>query len=334
VKKIELLILMVMLVIGNAFPCNVPVFRYALERWHPELFQITLLYKDSLSLEERNAAANIEKYCMPGSLDTGNATITTDIQKINAEMNYINISSDLTQYQKTVFGKYISEPLPIIIVNFSPESGIRQPLWTGSIHNREITSVFHSPIRTEISEALLKGITAVWVLVECGDKNKDEKAMNILKTELQKSENNIVLPTLTSQDSTEYIGSGPELKVAFQIRRLSRNNVAEKATLDMLEMTEFKLKEMRNQPIAFPVFARGRVLYAVVGDGINHKMISQTNAYLTGPCACTVKAQNPGQDLLMENNWEKSLGKHYVKEVRAPEKLFGLGQFQKSKKSQ
>ncbi len=65
------------------------------------------------------------------------------------------------------------------------------------------------------------------------------------------------------------------------------------------------LKDFKNEPMAFPVFGRGRVLYALIGKGINAGTIEQACRDLTGPCTCQVKDQNPGTDLLMAVNWEK-----------------------------
>jgi hypothetical protein len=58
-----------------------------------------------------------------------------------------------------------------------------------------------------------------------------------------------------------------------------------------------------SQPMAFPVFGRGRALYALVGKGIAPDVIEEACVFLTGGCQCTVKAQNPGVDLIMNVDW-------------------------------
>jgi hypothetical protein len=57
--------------------------------------------------------------------------------------------------------------------------------------------------------------------------------------------------------------------------------------------------------MAIPVFGRGRALYALVGKGIAADVIEEACVFLTGGCQCTVKAQNPGVDLIMNVDWDK-----------------------------
>ena len=37
------------------YACSVPVFRYALERWQPDMFQALVLYKGELSEEQKKS---------------------------------------------------------------------------------------------------------------------------------------------------------------------------------------------------------------------------------------------------------------------------------------
>ncbi|MDE2714511.1 MAG: hypothetical protein OSB74_09135, partial [Verrucomicrobiota bacterium] len=71
--------------------------------------------------------------------------------------------------------------------------------------------------------------------------------------------------------------------------------------------SEDDLKELQHEPMAFPVFGRGRALNALVGKGINADMIDEASAFLSGPCSCQVKRQNPGFDLLTSVNWDQLL---------------------------
>jgi hypothetical protein len=59
--------------------------------------------------------------------------------------------------------------------------------------------------------------------------------------------------------------------------------------------------------MAFPVFGRGRVLWALVGAGIAKENIAEAGEFLTGPCSCQVKSLNPGCDLLLAADWESAL---------------------------
>jgi len=58
------------------------------------------------------------------------------------------------------------------------------------------------------------------------------------------------------------------------------------------------------EPLAFPIYGRGLILYALVGAGINPWTISEAASFVTGPCSCEVKAGNPGTDMLLTLDWD------------------------------
>ncbi len=60
-------------------------------------------------------------------------------------------------------------------------------------------------------------------------------------------------------------------------------------------------------PMVFPVFGRGRVLYALVGKSIKKINITKAAQFMTGPCSCLIKEGNPGTDLLIMADWESHI---------------------------
>ena len=95
--------------------------------------------------------------------------------------------------------------------------------------------------------------------------------------------------------------------------------------VDMLLGSEEDLHDL-DEPMAFPVFGRGRVLYALIGDGITTENVQQAGIDLTGPCTCTIKDQNPGVDLVMAVDWD-GLVEQKVEIDKALPPLAGLGGF-------
>ena len=89
--------------------------------------------------------------------------------------------------------------------------------------------------------------------------------------------------------------------------RVSNTNPEEEIFVKMLLGTEPDLASF-HAPLAFPVFGRGRVLYALAGKGINHKLIKTACNAIIGWCSCTIKEDNPGTDLLFMADWEKAIG--------------------------
>jgi hypothetical protein len=81
--------------------------------------------------------------------------------------------------------------------------------------------------------------------------------------------------------------------------------------LNILLTSEPDLDEYKDQPVVFPVFARGRALYALIGEGINTENIRETISFLVGPCGCEIKMMNPGVDILMAAKWDEAAMKFY-----------------------
>ena len=93
----------------------------------------------------------------------------------------------------------------------------------------------------------------------------------------------------------------------------------------MLLGSEEDLAESK-EPIAFPIYGRGCVLYALVGKGINAETIDEACAFLVGPCSCIVKEENPGVDLLVSADWDGQVRRQAVPERALPE-LTGFSAF-------
>lgn len=120
----------------------------------------------------------------------------------------------------------------------------------------------------------------------------------------------------------------PDLRVDFSLVRLSRSDPEEEFLVRMLTRSESDLEQYKSWPMAFPVYGRGRVLYALVGQGITMDNVSETCAFLAGPCACEIKDLNPGMDLLTLVDWEEGLGGSWVDAVELPP-LTGLSSIAK-----
>ena len=66
---------------------------------------------------------------------------------------------------------------------------------------------------------------------------------------------------------------------------------------------ESDLKDLKDKPMFFPVFGKGRALEPLIGEGIDEDNVLDYCSYITGACSCEVKKQNPGIDLLTRLDW-------------------------------
>src|SRR5205085_2643906 len=110
--------------------------------------------------------------------------------------------------------------------------------------------------------------------------------------------------------------------VAFSVVRIRRDDPAEQFLVQLMLHSEPDLPGLKG-PMAFPVFGRGRLLYALVGRGITADNIGEAAGYVIGACSCEVKKQNPGVDLLLSADWESWMQGRDTREPELPP-LVGL----------
>ena len=97
----------------------------------------------------------------------------------------------------------------------------------------------------------------------------------------------------------------------------------EAAFASMLLGSEPDLRDF-DEPIAIPIYGRGRTFFALVGKGINEEMIHENCQFLCGACSCQVKQENPGVDMLMAVDWAGQVVGSAMPDLVLPE-LTGVG---------
>lgn len=257
----------------GAWACSVPVFRYALDRWPGEIYELRV---------DRTVAAKPEIAPLLDKLRT-NAVANLTVQ-VSASVQEVAA--------KLVFP--------------DPPGG---EAWAGLLTAASLETLLDSPIRREIARRIAHGDSAVWVLVESGDKSADDGIARVLEQRLKQWATAAALPEQDANDPSSQLGPGPALVLRFSVLRLSRQDPREVATLAMLEANSDEVRKLRSVPVAFPVFGRGRVLAAVPKENLTPESIDEICAFLTGACSCQVKDSRTGWDLLLSFNWDEELAR-------------------------
>jgi hypothetical protein len=254
--------------------CDTPVFRYALERWTPDPYEIITFHRGSAE-PPTGAMADLRAACALANVQWRAVDLTEPL------------SADLGDLEPSA-----AQPNHLVVRHVRTGD----VLWTGAVTARTPQDLLQSPAHSALAEQLQGGTSAVWVLLEMGDPERDDAAAALLSEELDALESSLVLPV-----------ESPDLKIAFSLLRVGRDDPREQMLARTLLMSEWDLAG-RREPMAFPVFGRGRVLYALTGAGITKANIREACSFLIGPCACEIKDDNPGFDLLMAVDWTSSLG--------------------------
>lgn len=287
---------------ASALACSVPVFRYALERWPADPYEVVVFHRGPLSPAD---SATVDELAQRGSPEASASAVQTEDSTANLSVRTVDLNDEPAPADLALFRAAGLSDVPGLAVLYPSIAQLPTIAWTAELTAENVAQVVDSPLRREIARRLLTGDTAVWLLLESGDPQKDDAAMEVLQRELNVSQKQLKLPEIDPQDAAEYLSGGAEeLKLQFSTIRLPRKDPAEQAFVSMLLGTELDLREF-DEPIAFPIFGRGRVLYALIGAGINAEIISTACHELVGPCTCQVKEQNPGVDLLMAVDWDR-----------------------------
>ncbi|MEK6259190.1 MAG: hypothetical protein AABP62_11295 [Planctomycetota bacterium] len=282
-----------------AHACNVPVFRFALERWRPDPYRVTLFHRGPLAETERALIGTLEDQQDKSSLNL--AVRTLDV-------------TELDDADRELFASLANAPLSTLLVQYPAYLGIAAPVWSGPLNAESVARLTNSPIRNELVRRLAEGQTAVWLLLECGQSEKDDAAAMLVQEQLKKLEQELKLPELTDSSEDKLLAATP-LQLAFSLLRVPRED-AEQPLVQMLLHSESDLAE-RSDPMVFPIFGRGRALLPLIGAGVTAENIHDSAAFLVGACSCEVKEQNPGFDLLLAADWDVLLTQEGVPLIAA-----------------
>jgi hypothetical protein len=277
----------------GAWACNVPVFRYALERWPADPYLMLVFHEGPMTEKQAKIVKQLEEGIVGDYADGSNYIVEA-----------IDVKGEMHPEVAAYHAASGAESYPWMMLQYPESAPDEPPAYSGPLTEQSASTVGDSPVRREIARLLLKGESVVWLLLESGQPEKDDAALKNLKDNLETLAKEMKLPTLDASDD-KYIDpdAGPELRLSFATVRLKRDDPKEAMLLNMLENWNPELVD-KEQPMAFAFFGRGRVLPALVGDEINVDILAEACAYLIGPCSCQIKQQNPGYDVLMSVPWD------------------------------
>lgn len=271
--------------------CNVPVFRYALERWRPDPYRLTVFHRGPLPADVNKLVESWEQSLDPLAANLRLRTVDLDDAPADADQK--------------LFAAQTDPQLPWLVVQYPQSTALNVTVSASPLNQESMAKLTASPLRTELTRRLAAGQTAVWLLLESGDETKDDAAAANLETQIKRLAQQLKLPELTSAPEDNLLSAAP-LKVSFSMLRVPRGVAAEQSLVDILLHSEEDLYEF-NEPMIFPVFGRGRALLPLVGAGITADNIRSSADFLVGECSCEIKELNPGFDLLLSADWQSLL---------------------------
>ncbi|MEL6108583.1 MAG: hypothetical protein AAFU85_21465 [Planctomycetota bacterium] len=292
----------------SIWACKVPVFRYALERWPADRYTVVAIIDGAPDPKTEDALQALEV------LRSSDANVRVEITDL----------SKLTEAEFwSVDGLENTDQVPVLQV-FYPEykTGWRRLCWSGDLTAENVDSWRHSPLREQIARKLRSGVSAVWVLIEGEDEAENSQSLRKLELALEEAQSKTTIPegvirrrdaaSAFEQDATlsmdDVLRCDLPLRVEFSIVVLKHNDPTEWALRAMVQ----GLAEAEMAPCTTPVFGRGRMIEPLPMSSFNDESVPRACSYLFGECSCSVKALNPGIDLILDCNWRDLLGDEII----------------------
>src|SRR5262245_19897739 len=212
-----LLVLAVLLLCtGPPSACNVPVFRYALEHWRQRPYEVFVFHKGPLGAKDQKAVQTLEQH------SSGEGVLA------NLDVKLIDVDREPDESARQLFAAQEKPTLPWMVVRSLDVDKSQVTVWGGRLRENTVSELLDSPLRREIVKRILAGETAVWILLESGDRAKDNEAAERLQADLKRVTPLLQLPKLTDASDDRLAAQGPPLRIAFSVIRLKRDDPAER----------------------------------------------------------------------------------------------------------
>ena len=277
--------------------CNLPTFRYALERWQPYAYEALVYYDRSLPAALQSAVEDLQKHPL---------NLVVWLVDVNRD--------DMHEELKKVWDREKDNAsLPWVVIRYPypawKELG-RDTVWSGNLDEDTVRRVVESPLRRQIAEHILSGVSIVWLFVDGADSAVNEAKLKLLRDRLAWVESEAFLPEAAHAEASrgdmgERSPGFVPLKIAFEILRVRRDDPQERHLLAMLLNTLRDAGKRAHEPALFPMYGQGRIYPGMLGEAISERAIEDACFTLLGTPNNFVHegTQGPGTDLLVQADW-------------------------------
>ena len=283
-----------------ALPCDTPVYRYAMYRWEPTDYELYFFYRTQ---DQLAGVAELKE-----TLDKWSTS-----EEFNSNLSFtpVELTDDSAM---TVLPSEICDCFSAQ----AKESGFvlagskRECMFIESLSVETLTKQFATR-SVEICDKLADGNVCVFVVIANESSNSARKRAAEVQKQLEKLKRELDNETIrlsseteklegTDGDSEGITGGTNQNRPSFDWHFLNDSD-SPWLQWSLQHATE---DGQQANVMVFPVFGRGRALPPIDAEKLTEKWLVDQLEFLTGACACTVKEQNPGVDLLMQYNWDSA----------------------------
>lgn len=210
-----------------ALACNVPVFRYALERWSSDPYVLLVFHEGPLSPEQQSLIDRFRAFEQSAPGEPGRIT------PVNLFVDALDVREKLPEEVAGIWARQEAAArgpeggFPWMVLRFPWESGLNADVWSGRFTEANLDRLLVSPKRNELASRILEGDSAVWIVISSGDAERDAKVAKELTATLEFFEKQDLLPELSPEDQQLLAPGGPKLEVKFSVLPIDRNDPRE-----------------------------------------------------------------------------------------------------------
>jgi hypothetical protein len=287
---------LIVIATANATACNIPVFRYALERWKPDACEVIVFYDGELTEDQSTLLDRLKSRSEQGQGHANAKIIPVDLSNAPAPDR-----SDLWQGLR----QNAEVTLPHVLVRTKLGRGQLINHWHGTLKQANGFELFQSPVRVELRDRLLAGHSVVWLLVKSKEHAKSAAAKTLAQQTFKTLASKVTLPEGIGLPGSELYSDLP-LVLKFSLLEIDPEDPKEEFLVRLL--TGVRLQAFDDgEPLLVPVFGRGRALEVIPARDMSPKLMEELTLFLSAACSCQVKEQNPGFDLLIDADWDTEL---------------------------
>jgi len=277
---------------ADASACSVPVFRYALERWASDLFEVDVFHRGPLTAAQQAAVSALEDRALVNG------------GELNWEIVPCDLATELDPDLQAVWEALTEPDLPFVAVRLPGGRQGSPVAWSGPL-SAAVTLLDEVRAERELARRILTGDAVVWLVLRGTDAEAADRVVKLLNEQAAALVDEIELPAGVGLPGSELLARIP-LEVRFSVVDVA----AKEAANSLLRRTAMA---RRPEPVdetatlVVPVFGRGRGAQVLTPAEVDADVIAELSRFLCGACSCQVKELNPGFDLLLPVAWDERL---------------------------
>jgi hypothetical protein len=303
---------------NEASACSTPVYRYAMYNWPAAPYFVFYFHFGEPAEEDKGVNQSIAQLA-EGRAERANFAF----EEIDLSLGHFDrlpspVKEAWVTHIRSVSGP--ARPAHLVFTSWGAE------FFTGVLDEATVRRMVASPARATIGELFKKGSATVIVFVPGSNTKENQRAEKVCRDLIRQGaagelgiepafeEPDYSEPTVPPTEKTEPRAddaetadeeeAAPESQFQIGLVKVDRSDPAERWFLRSLLKVEADLEKLSEDPMVFFAYGRGRVMWPYVGKGITADNVLGEVFFLSGPCSCQVRDQNPGVDLLMHWDWE------------------------------